>query len=201
MTRVILPLNALRAFEASARHRSFTRAAEELFVTQAAISHHVKALEARLGARLFHRTPQGLMLTDEGVALLPALTDSFTRIARVLDRFQGGQMRDVLTLSVVGTFAVGWLLPRLAAFREAHPFVDLRLLTNNNRVDLSGEGLDGAILFGSGDWPGLRFHAASRRAAFAAVHAGHRRPFEKSRAIWRARRYCDPIGCRTGPNG
>jgi LysR family transcriptional regulator of beta-lactamase len=154
MTRAILPLNALRAFEASARHRSFTRAADELFVTQAAISHHVKALESRLGAKLFHRTPQGLMLTDEGVALLPALTDSFTRIARVLDRFQGGQMRDVLTVSVVGTYAVGWLIPRLAVFREAHPFVDLRLLTNNNRVDLSAEGLDGAILFGGGDWAG-----------------------------------------------
>ena len=154
MARPILPLNALRAFEASARHRSFTKAAAELNVTQAAISHHVKALEERLGARLFHRSPRGLMLSDEGVALLPALSESFDRIGRLLERFQGGRLREILTLGVVGTFAVGWLMPRLAAFRETHPFVDLRLLTNNNRVDLAAEGLDGAILFGDGVWPG-----------------------------------------------
>lgn len=154
VNRPALPLNALRAFEASARHRSFTRAAEELCVTQAAVSHQVKGLEARLGVRLFHRGPRGLMLSDEGVALLPALTQSFDRIARLLERFQGGQLREVLTLSAVGTFAVGWLMPRLKDFREAHPFVDLRLLTNNNRADLAAEGLDAAILFGGGDWPG-----------------------------------------------
>ena len=153
MTRPSLPLNALRAFEASARHRSFTRAAEELCVTQAAVSHQVKGLEERLGVRLFHRAPRGLMLTDEGVALLPALTESFDRIGRLLERFHGGRLREVLTLSAVGTFAVGWLLPRLTRFRETHPYVDLRLLTNNNRVDLAGEGLDAAILFGAGDWP------------------------------------------------
>lgn len=154
MARPVLPLNALRAFEASARHRSFTKAAAELNVTQAAISHHVKALEERLGARLFHRGARGLMLSDEGVALLPALSESFDRIGRLLERFQGGRLREILTLGVVGTFAVGWLMPRLAAFREAHPFIDLRLLTNNNRVDLAAEGLDGAILFGDGVWPG-----------------------------------------------
>jgi LysR family transcriptional regulator of beta-lactamase len=154
MTRANLPLNALRAFEASARLRSFTRAAQELCVTQAAVSHHVKALEDRLGARLFHRSPRGLVLSDEGVALLPALTDSFDRIGRLIDRFQGGRVLDVLSIGAVGTFAVGWLMPRLAAFREAHPFIDLRLLTNNNKVDLAAEGLDGTILFGDGSWPG-----------------------------------------------
>lgn len=154
MSRPSLPLNALRAFEASARHRSFTRAAEELCVTQAAVSHQVKGLEERLGVRLFHRGPRGLMLSDEGVALLPALTESFDRIGKLLERFQGGQLRDVLTISAVGTFAVGWLLPRLKTFREAHPFVDLRLLTNNNLADLAAEGLDAAILYGSGAWPG-----------------------------------------------
>lgn len=152
MTRPNLPLNALRAFEASARHRSFTRAAQELYVTQAAISHQVKGLEERLGVKLFHRAARGLMLTDEGVALLPALSESFDRIGRLLDRFQDGRLREVLTVSAVGTFAVGWLLPRLKAFREAHPYVDLRLLTNNNRVDLAAEGLDAAILFGDGGW-------------------------------------------------
>lgn len=154
MAKPILPLNALRAFEASARHRSFTKAAQELCVTQAAVSHHVKALEERLGARLFHRSPRGLMLSDEGVALVPALSESFDRIGRLLERFEGGQIREVLSVGAVGTFALGWLMPRLATFREAHPFVDLRLLTNNNKVDLAAEGLDATVLFGDGSWHG-----------------------------------------------
>ena len=154
MIRPNLPLNALRAFEASARHLSFTRAGLELRVTQAAISHQVKGLEARLGVRLFRRLPRGLALTDEGAALLPVLEDSFRRIGATLERFEEGVLREALTLGVVGTFAVGWLLPRLAGFRAAHPAVDLRLLTNNNRVDLAGEGLDCAIRFGEGAWHG-----------------------------------------------
>lgn len=149
-----LPLNALRAFEASARHLSFTRAADELHVTQTAVSAQVKNLEDRLGARLFRRLPRGLVLTDEGQALLPMLTDSFGRIATVLEQFKDGRYRQPLTVAAVGTFAVGWLLPRLAAFERAHPFVDLRLLTHNNRVDLAGEGLDFAIRFGDGAWHG-----------------------------------------------
>ncbi len=152
MTRPHLPLNALRAFEASARHLSFTRAAIELCVTQAAVSHQVKALEERFGVPLFRRLPRGLALTDEGLALLPSVTDSFDRIGQMVERFEGGRLREVLTVGVVGTFAVGWLLPRLPEFEAAHPFVDLRLMTNNNRVDLAGEGLDLAIRFGDGAW-------------------------------------------------
>ncbi len=149
-----LPLNALRAFEASARHLSFTRAALELHVTQTAVSAQVKNLEQRLGVPLFRRLPRGLALTDEGQALLPMLSDSFARMGSLLERFRGGRLHEVLTVAVVGTFAVGWLLPRLDGFRRAHPFVDLRLLTHNNRVDLAGEGLDGAIRFGDGAWHG-----------------------------------------------
>ncbi len=149
-----LPLNALRAFEASARHLSFTRAADELSVTQTAVSAQVKNLEDRLGTRLFRRLPRGLVLTDEGQALLPMLSDSFGRIASVLEQFKDGRYRQPLTVAAVGTFAVGWLLPRLAAFEREHPFVDLRLLTHNNRVDLAGEGLDYAIRFGDGAWHG-----------------------------------------------
>ncbi len=149
-----LPLNALRAFEASARQLSFTRAGLELRVTQAAVSHQVKSLEESLGVRLFRRLPRGLALTDEGQALLPAIAASFDRIRATLDRFEGGRLRDVVTVGVVGTFAMGWLLPRLAAFEKAHPEVDLRLLTNNNRVDIAGEGLDYAIRFGDGAWHG-----------------------------------------------
>jgi LysR family transcriptional regulator of beta-lactamase len=149
-----LPLNAMRAFEASARHLSFTRAALELHVTQNAVSAQVKNLEARLGVPLFRRLPRGLALTDEGQALLPLLSDSFERMQAVLEQFEGGLHRQVLTVAVVGTFAVGWLLPRLPRFRRDHPAVDLRLLTNNNRVDLAAEGLDYAIRFGDGAWHG-----------------------------------------------
>nr|WP_222934399.1 LysR family transcriptional regulator [Caulobacter sp. 17J80-11] len=149
-----MPLNALRAFEASARHLSFTRAAIELCVTQAAVSHQVKGLEERLGAALFRRLPRGLALTDEGLALLPTLRDAFDRMGDLVARFEAGQVREVLTVGAVGTFAVGWLLPRLPAFHDAHPFVDLRLMTNNNRVDLAAEGLDCAIRFGDGAWHG-----------------------------------------------
>lgn len=154
MARPHLPLNALRAFEASARHLSFTKAAIELCVTQAAVSHQVKALEERFGVPLFRRLPRGLALTDEGLALLPSVSDSFDRIGQMIERFEGGHLREVLTVGVVGTFAVGWLIPRLGRFEQAHPFVDLRLMTNNNRVDIAGEGLDYAIRFGDGAWHG-----------------------------------------------
>jgi len=154
MTRPHLPLNALRAFEASARHLSFTKAAIELCVTQGAVAHQVKALERRLGLALFRRLPRGLALTDEGQALLPDLRQSFDRIADLLEHFAGGRLREVLNLGVVGTYAVGWLMPRLSAFHAAHPFVDLRLSTNNNRVDIAAEGLDYAIRFGDGAWHG-----------------------------------------------
>ncbi|MDP5278181.1 LysR family transcriptional regulator [Sphingomonas sp. DG1-23] len=152
MVRPHLPLNALRAFEASARHLSFTRAAIELCVTQAAVSHQIKALETRLGVQLFRRLPRGLALTDEGVALQPALAESFDRIAELVEGIAGGEATQLLSVAAVGTFATGWLLPRLPAFRAAHPRVDLRLFTNNNRVDLAGEGLDLAIRFGDGAW-------------------------------------------------
>ena len=149
-----LPLNALRAFEAAARHLNLTRAAEELNVTQTAVSQHIRNLEERLGKPLFRRLPRGLALTDEGLQLVPVLTENFARMAQALARMADARPREVLTVGVVGTFAVGWLLPRLRGFQDAHPFVDLRLLTNNNRVDLAGEGLDCAIRFGDGAWHG-----------------------------------------------
>lgn len=124
-------------------------------MTQAAISHQVKGLEARLGAALFRRSHRGLVLTDEGLALAPALIDAFGRIDTVLERFEAGGVKEVLTVSAVGTFAVGALLGALPEFRAAHPFVDLRLLTNNNLVDLAAEGLDYAIRFGDGAWTGI----------------------------------------------
>jgi len=154
MERSRLPLNALRAFEAAARHLNVTRAALELRVTQAAVSHQIKLLEDELGAPLFRRLPRGLTLTDEGAALVPMLNDTFDRMVATLDRFVGGRLREIVNVGVVGTFAIGWLLPRLPAFEALHPFVDLRIMTNNNRVDLAGEGLDLAIRYGDGAWHG-----------------------------------------------
>lgn len=155
MTRPPLPLNALRAFEAAARHQNLTRAALELHVSQTALSHQIRALEARLGVRLFHRLPRGVALTDEAAALYPVLEDAFDRMAAAVHRACAGTERAVVHVSAVGTFATGWLLPRLAAFEAAHPDIELRLQTHNNRIDLASEGLDAAIRFGDGDWQGL----------------------------------------------
>ena len=162
MDRARLPLNALRAFEAAARHLSITRAAQELCVTQGAVSHQVAVLEALIGAPLFRRLPRGLALSDEGLALLPTVSGAFDAIGARLDGLNGA-VQEVLTLGVVGTFANGWLLDRVEDFTRGHPHIDLRLLTNNNRVDLAGEGLDLAIRFGDGAWHGT--HAEAIMAA------------------------------------
>ena len=163
MDRAQLPLNALRAFEAAARHLNFTRAGLELHVSQGAVSHQVAELERRLGTRLFHRLPRGLALTDEGHALVPVIAEAFDRVAATLDQYADGRFRETLKLGVVGTFATGWLLPRLDAFARLHPAIDLRIATNNNRVDLAGEALDYAIRFGDGAWHGT--HAEPLLAA------------------------------------
>ncbi|NIF81911.1 LysR family transcriptional regulator [Comamonas sp. Tr-654] len=149
-----LPLNALRMFDAAARHLSLTRAAQELHVTQAAVSQHIRNLEERLGKPLFRRLPRGLALTDEGQALWPVVAQSFERIEQSLQQVAEPRPREILSVGVVGTFAIGWLIPRLSHFQQLHPYIDLRLLTNNNRVDLAGEGLDAAVRFGDGAWHG-----------------------------------------------
>jgi len=154
MKRSHLPLNGLRAFEAAARHLSFTGAGLELRVTQAAVSHQIKGLEEVLGVRLFRRLPHGLTLSEEGEALLPVLSDAFNRISVTLDRFEGGRFHDIVTVGVVGTFASGWLIPRLPLFHQAYPDIELRISTNNNRVNLAADGLDFAIRFGDGSWQG-----------------------------------------------
>ncbi len=150
-----VPTGALRVFASAARHLSFTRAAIELCVTQAAVSHQIRGLEARLGVALFRRSSRGLVLTEEGAALAPTLMEAFGAIDRLIDQFRAGGLKEVLTVGAVGTFVVGALLERLPSFRLAHPLIDLRLLTNNNKVDLVGEGLDYAIRFGDGAWHGL----------------------------------------------
>ncbi|MCV0424741.1 MAG: LysR family transcriptional regulator [Roseibium sp.] len=149
-----LPLNALRAFEASARLLSFTRAGLELRVSQTAVSHQVKSLEEVLGVSLFERLPRGVALTDEGHALLPVLTDAFRRMSTTLSRFEDGNFRETLTVGAVGTFATGWLLPHLDHLSRDLDQIDLRLKTNNNRADILADGLDYFIRFGDGAWHG-----------------------------------------------
>lgn len=155
MDRPDLPLNALRVFEVAVRQGSFTRAAIELRVTQAAVSHQIARLEDALGTVLFRRTSGGLVPTAEGAALFPVLERSFDNLARALDRMKGKHHIEVLHVGVVTTFALGWLIPRIDTFRNAHPEIDLRISTNNNRVEILREGLDMAIRFGSGQWTGL----------------------------------------------
>lgn len=154
MTRRYIPLKSLRAFEAAARHLSFTHAAIELNVTHSAVSQQVKLLEDQLNCPLFLRIPRGLVLTPEGETLLPVLNESFDRIAQLLDFFAGRKVREKLKIGVVGTFATGFLLPRLAGFQQKSPHIELQISTNNNRVDVAAEGLDYAIRFGSGAWHG-----------------------------------------------
>lgn len=151
-------LNTLRAFEASARHLSFTRAADELCVTQAAVSHQVKALELALGKALFRRTTRGIVLTDEGAVLAPVVREALARIGSALAAVSGENMREVVTAGVVGTFAAGFLLERLPRFHALHPEVEIRVQTNNNAVDLWTESLDCAIRFGDGAWHGVKAH-------------------------------------------
>ncbi len=155
MTRRYIPLKSLRAFEAAARHLSFTNAAIELNVTHSAVSQQVKQLEDLLNCQLFVRVPRGLMLTPEAEHLLPVLLESFDRIAQSLDFFSARQVREKLLVGVVGTFANGFLLPRLPEFQQKFPHIELVLSTNNNRLDIAAEGLDLAIRFGSGAWHGV----------------------------------------------
>jgi LysR family transcriptional regulator of beta-lactamase len=112
----------------------------------------VKALEDQLGRTLFRRTARGLVLTDEGAALMPAVSDAFAQLTRAIDAVRLGGPQEVVTVGVVGTFAVGFLIERIAEFRSRHPRIDLRLLTNNNKLDLATDNLDFGIQFGDGAW-------------------------------------------------
>ncbi|HVM78918.1 MAG TPA: transcriptional regulator GcvA [Stellaceae bacterium] len=157
MKRSNLPLNGIRAFEAAARHLSFTRAAAEMSVTQAAISHQVKMLEQRLGLPLFRRLPKGLRLTEEGQALLPELGAALDRIGNALDRLsqRGGS---VLTVSTLTTFMLTWLVPRLPRFQAAHPEIAVRLWTSSHFTDFDREEVDVGLRVGEGGWSGLVTH-------------------------------------------
>jgi LysR family transcriptional regulator, glycine cleavage system transcriptional activator len=156
MSRRLPPLNALRAFEAAARHLSFTRAADELHVTQTAISHQIKALEERLAVRLFRRLPRGLLLTEEAQRYLPPIRDAFDQIAAATEQLGAGGSSGRLTVSVLPSFAAKWLVPRLGRFRATHPDLDLRISASSQLVDFARDDVDIAIRMGRGRYPGLR---------------------------------------------
>jgi LysR family glycine cleavage system transcriptional activator len=149
------PLNALRAFEASARQLSFVRASEELSVTPAAVSHQVKGLEEYLGQPLFRRLPRGLLLTESGQLLLSELSDVFLRLDKAMERVIESDSRGTITLSVAPTFAVMWLIPRLQKFYTLNPDIDVRISTSLGLVDFQRDDYDAAIRLGSGEWFGL----------------------------------------------
>jgi LysR family transcriptional regulator, glycine cleavage system transcriptional activator len=155
MPRRLPQLNALKAFEAAARHVSFTRAAEELCVTQGAVSHQVKALESELGIKLFHREMQRLIITDAGRDYLVVVRDAFDRIAMGTERLAQRQRSGVLTVSTSPDFAAKWLVHRLGRFAEAHPEIDLRVSGTMHHVDFAREDVDIAVRHGDGRWPGL----------------------------------------------
>lgn len=155
MGRRLPPLNAVRAFEAAARHLSFTLAADELNVTQAAVSHQVKALEQRLGVPLFRRLNRGLRLTDAGALYRTELEDILDRLEQATERLRASEAAGLLTVSTGTSFASKWLVPRLQRFRERRPDIDVRIDADDALTDFRRDNVDLAIRYGGGVYPGL----------------------------------------------
>ena len=149
-------LNGLRAFEAAARHLSFTRAAAELSVTQTAVSHQIRRLEEQLGKRLFVRRSRALALTRAAEEYLPAIRTAFDDLRRATARLQRPDREGLLTVSTTASLAAKWLVTRVASFQEAHPGIEVRITTSTHLVDFQREEVDVAVRYGRGNWPGLR---------------------------------------------
>src|SRR5436305_11401937 len=170
MANRLPPLNALRAFEAAARHLSVKKAAIELNVTPAAVSHQIRMLEDYLGVQLFHRYNRALELTDAARASLPKLREGFDCLVQAVERLRSHVSGGVLTVSAAPSFAARWLMPRLHRFIAAHPEVDVRIsartrlstqqgrdnAVERNTLESWLEDSDVAILYGHGDYPDLR---------------------------------------------
>jgi LysR family glycine cleavage system transcriptional activator len=155
--RNFLPsLGALQVLEAAARHGSFTRAAEELNVTQTAVSHQIKGLENQLGVRLFVRERNTLRLTDTAKSYLPAVRAAIATLSEATEALVRREQDSVLTVSVFATLALKWLIPRLASFRAKHPDISLRMSASTAFGDFDSTTYDVGIRWGHGDWSGLR---------------------------------------------
>lgn len=148
------PMSAVRVFEAAARHQSFTRAAEELGMTQAAVSYQIRMLEDRIGAALFTRLPRQVTLTAKGQQLAPAVTEAFEAL-RVAFANVEENVQTVLSITTLTTFASSWLVPRLGRFQELHPNIAVQIAVSPQVVDLVQNEVDVGIRAGKGNWPGL----------------------------------------------
>ncbi len=156
MNRRLPPLNSLRAFEAAARHLSFKKAADELHVTPAAVSHQIRTLEEYCGTLLFRRLARALRLTNAGQAALPLLREGFDKLAEASDAMQADERAGILTISVAPSFGAKWLIPRLDRFRAAHPEFDVRIDATDALANFAGDGVDIALRFGRGVYRNLR---------------------------------------------
>ena len=165
--RRLPPLNALRAFEAAARHLNFSRAAEELSVTPGAVSQQIQNLEDFIGASLFRRTPKGLLLTDAAQIALPALREAFDRLAEAASMLTAAVDGRRLTVSVAPSFAAKWLVPRLGRFEAAYPQIDVWVSAGLELVDFAGGEVDIAIRYGSGRYVGLEVHRLMQETVIA----------------------------------
>jgi len=172
MPRRLPPLNALKAFEAAARSKSVTRAAEELSVTQGAVSQQVKALEESLGIKLFNRERQRLVITEVGREYLGVVRDAFDQIAAGTERIVQRQRSSVLTVSTSPDFAAKWLVNRLGRFAETHPEIDLRISATVHHIDFAREDVDLAVRHGDGQWPGLEVVQLSSERLFPVCSPG-----------------------------
>lgn len=149
------PLNALRAFEATARMMTLAAAAAELNVTPSAVSHQIRSLEEALGVPLFYRVNRRLTLTREGQLLLPGLSDAFRRMVAAVSTLESNKRQGVLTVSTLETLAMHWFMPRLPSFQSAYPEIEVRISTTTRVVDFDHDDIDLAIRHGRGVWPGL----------------------------------------------
>ena len=155
MGRRLPPLNSLKNFEAAGRLLSFTAAARELNVTQAAVSHQIKVIEDFLGVALFDRYPRRLALSEQGKALLPEVIEAFDRVSQAVAAINREQYSNVLSVRLAPSFAAKWLSPRLKYFWLQYPEIDLRLYHAHGAVDFEREEIDIAVTYGKGDWPGV----------------------------------------------
>ena len=156
MSKRLPPLNALRVFDAAARHLSFTKAAEELFVTQAAVSHQIKSLEDFLGLKLFRRRNRSLLLTEECQSYYLDIKEIFSALNDATRKLQARSAKGALTVSLLPSFAIQWLVPRLSSFNLAYPGIDVRIQAVDRDEEKLADDVDVAIFYGRGNWPGLR---------------------------------------------
>jgi len=156
VSRRLPPLNSLKAFETAARHLSFTKAAQELFVTQAAVSHQIKSLEENLSIKLFRRKNRALFLTEEGQSYYLDIKDTFTALSDATEKLLSKTASGTLTVASQPTFAIQWLVPRLAQFSELHPDIDVRIKAVDLDEGFLNDDVDIAIYYGRGNWPSVR---------------------------------------------